>query len=58
MRAMEPAIEGIDHRLNGSIGNWIFHLGNHLVTWEKRDGRWQYAAKSTTRESPPVEQTR
>lgn len=38
--------------LSDESGRPALHLGKHLVTWEKRDGRWKVAAESINRDSP------
>lgn len=44
--------------INDAAGKPVVHLGKHLVTWERRAGRWQVTAESINRDSPPVEQRR
>lgn len=39
--------------LEDPAGKPVIHIGKHLVTWEKRGGRWQVTAESINRDSPP-----
>lgn len=43
--------------LDDAAGKPVLHVGKHLVTWEKRDGRWQVTAESINRDSPAVERS-
>lgn len=43
--------------LDDPAGKPVLHIGKHLVTWEKRDGRWQVTAESINRDSPAVERS-
>jgi ketosteroid isomerase-like protein len=36
-------------------GKPVEYSGKHLVTWEKRGGRWKVAAESINRDSPRVQ---
>ncbi|HEV2271073.1 MAG TPA: DUF4440 domain-containing protein [Steroidobacteraceae bacterium] len=44
--------------INDESGKPVTHLGKHLVTWEKRDGRWKVAAESINRDSPATRSLR
>lgn len=34
-------------------GRTVKSIGKHLVTWEKRDGRWRVTAEAISTDSPP-----
>ena len=40
--------------INDASGKPVIYLGKHLVTWERRDGRWKVAAESINRDSPAM----
>lgn len=44
--------------INDESGKPVIYLGKHLVTWEKRDGRWKVAAESINRDSPATRSCR
>lgn len=35
-------------------GKTVRSVGKHLVTWQKRDGRWRVAAEAISGDSPPA----
>lgn len=40
--------------ITNSEGNQVTITGKHLVSWEKRDGRWKVTAESINGDAPPA----